>query len=224
MSSQAYQKLSRIDIAVALDTTASRFCVLFKELDAFANAAKGWNVDVSEGLDNVLHAGPSHHDYKKVGESLKHELALFTSDAVMGDNSYLAETKLDAIDVRACLHASMKLWEMGVILESCMLKYPLVLRNMRSKNYRGIDKLDSMYNHFFNELQVLIETRVRNLHFSAKAIGLYAPAFGCLHRNVIKSLACAVALKPQLLEFTQTHNQFVAASHPAISGRALACA
>lgn len=216
MTNTAYQKLSRIDIAVALDSTTSRFCVMYKELETFANAAKTWSIDESQLLDNVLLAGASHKDYHKVGEALKENLSLFTSDIVTDDSSYLQQTKEHTLDVRACLLASQKLWKMGVNLETAMLNYPMVLRNMRSKNYRGIDKLDSLYNHFFNELQTLVEERVRHLHFSVRAISLYAPAHTSLHRQTIRTLTTVSKLKPMLLEFTQTHNQFVASSHPAV--------
>ena len=224
MTNTAYQKLSRIDIAVALDSTTSRFCVMYKELEVFANAVKGWKEDDSVALDNILHAGSTNPDYHQVGENLKHQLSLFTSDVVTGDRSYLQETKTDTLDVRACLLGSLSLWEMGVILETTMLAYPMVLRNMRSKNYRGTDKLDSLYNSFYKDMSILVEERVRHLHFAVKALSMYAPAHASLHRSTHGALAIVARLKPALIEFTQTHNQFVAASHPTLVGPAAAYA
>ena len=224
MNSPTYQKLSRIDIAVALDASTSRFCVSYKELDNFVAAFQKWNIDDSVAIDNVLQAGKSHSHYHEVGERVKSDLAYFTTDIICSDWGYLDQTNAKELDIRACLLATNLLWKMGVNLETTMLGYPMVLRNMRSKNYKGIDTLDSMYNHFCKDVQTLVEERIRHLYFAVKAVSLYAPAFGCLHRNMNKTLALVSRIKPQLIEFTQTHNQFVAASHPAISGRALACA
>lgn len=224
MSHAAYQKLSRIDIAVALDSTTSRFCVMYKELDAFANAAIGWDEKESIELDKVLLARNCSPDYHGVGEKLKSELSAFTADVVMSERSYLKETQTGSLDVRACLLAALSLWEMGELLYATMNQYPMVLRNMRSKNYKGIDVLDSMYHNFHKDTCVLVEERVRHLHFAVKAISMYAPAHASLHRSILSTLRLVAKLKPALIEFTQTHNQFVNASHPACVGAAAAYA
>lgn len=224
MTNAAYQKLSRIDIAVALDTVTSRFCVIYNELTEFVAAAKEWKEEESVELDNVLHAGPSNHDYHNVGENLKHQLALFTTDVIMGDRSYIKQAKASGLDVRACLLGSMSLWEMSTLLEGALNNYPMVLRNMRAKSYKGIDTLESMYHSLHKDTAVFVEERLRHLNFSIKALSVYAPAHASLHRTMMKNLAIVSRLKPALIELTQTHNQFVEASHPALVGAGAAYA
>lgn len=217
MSNTAYQKLNRIEIATALDTTTSRFCVMYNELSVFANAVLLWNPEASKARDQVLQLGGKHPDYHRAGEDLKLQLSLFTADAVMLDSSHLQKTDTSEVDVRACLLACTKIWEMSDLIESAMKNYDMVLRNMRSKSYKGIDKLESMYHDFCKEFAILIEERFRHLQFAVKAISLYAPAYFSLYFSTKRTLACISTLKPKLIEFTQTHNQFVQASHPAVA-------
>lgn len=217
MFKSSHQRLSRIDIAVALDSTASRFCVLFKELEALIKASNGWSHDDSIVLDNVLLSGSNNSYYLTVGESLKHELSLFTSDVVINDRTYLQAPKTDRLDVRACLLAAIVLREIGDILQSSMLAYPAVLTSMRARSYKGVDQLDNLYNSFHKDVSLLVEYQIRNLHFAVKAVSMYAPSLAMLHNTINKALQTASELKPVLISFTQIHNQFVTASHPVSS-------
>lgn len=214
MTSTAYQKLSRIDIAVALDSPVSRFYVAFKELDAFAAALQKWKREDSVARDNVLLAGKDHADYHRAGEDLKEELSYFTFDMITLDTSHLKTPSTQSVDVRACMHAVTKLWEMAASMEGVLDNYDMVLRNMRSKQYRGIDKLESQYNELRKDLTLLIDEKIRNAQFAARAIGFYAPAHASLHATLLSAMSLMTLFRTRLITLKDSHNQSVNNSQP----------